>query len=154
FFTWLTLVAAAVPARAAADDLSAFVGRPVASVELQVLGKPAPDEVRSLVVVRPGEPLSLEAVRNTVRSLVVVGRFESVDVLATDGPGGVALVFKLVPLRLIDSIRVTGDTGLPASDLESALLRQYRGVLTSVRPEVVAKAVETLLADEGYLNAR
>src|SRR5262249_6864392 len=90
FFVWLTLAAAAVPARAA-DDLSAFVGRPIASVDLEVLGKSAPDEVRSLVVLKKNTPLSLEDVRNSVRSLVVVGRFESVDVLASDGPNGVAI---------------------------------------------------------------
>jgi outer membrane protein assembly complex protein YaeT len=153
FLAWLTLVAVAVPAWAAADDLSAFVGRNIASVDLTIFGRPAPDEVRSLVVLQRDTPLSLEAVRNSVRSLIVVGRFESVEVLASDGPNGVAVVFRLVPRRPIDDLKVTGDTGLPADDLEALVKQQYGGMLAAVRPEVVKKTVESLLSDEGYLGA-
>ena len=150
---WLALVAVAFPAQAAADDLSAYVGRTIASVELTIFGRPAPDEVRSLVVLQRDTPLSLEAVRNSVRSLVVVGRVETGEVLASDGPNGVAVVFRLVPRRPIDDLKVTGDTGLPADDLEGLVKQQYGGMLATVRPEVVKKTVETLLSDEGYLGA-
>src|SRR5262249_20867798 len=96
---------------------------------------------------------SLEAVRSSVRSLVVVGRFESVDVKASDGPNGVALVFTLVPRRPVDDLKATGDTGVPAADLEALIKRQYGGLLATIRPEVVKKTVETMLSDEGYLSA-
>jgi outer membrane protein insertion porin family len=146
------MVLGTVASASASDDVSRFVGRVVTSVAGDLSGRPAPDEVMSLVTVRPGAPLSLEAVRLSVQSLVTVGRFESVEVIASDGPNGVALVFKLVQRRLIEAVKLTGDTGLPVDDLTRRVRQQYGGIPTSVRPEAVARTVATLLKDEGYLG--
>jgi outer membrane protein insertion porin family len=136
-----------------ADDVSQFVGRVVTSIAVDVLGQPAPEEVRSLVTVQKGTPLSLEAIRQSVQSLVTVGRFESVEVAASGGPDGVSLVFTVVPRRLIEDVAFTGDTGLSKEDLNRRVKEQYGVIPTSIRPEVMARTVATLLRDEGYLGA-
>ncbi|HEY6358782.1 MAG TPA: POTRA domain-containing protein, partial [Vicinamibacterales bacterium] len=138
---------------AAADDVGQFVGRVVTSIAVDLSGQPAPEEVRSLVTVQKGTPLSLEAIRQSVQSLVSVGRFESVEVAASSGPDGVSLVFTLVPRRLIENVAFTGDTGLSTDELTRRVKQQYGVIPTSIRPEAMARTVGTLLRDEGYLNA-
>ncbi len=138
---------------AAADDVSQFVGRVVTSIAIDLSGQPAPEEVRSLVTVQKGTPLSLEAVRQSVQSLVSVGRFESVEVVASGEPDGVSLVFTLVPRRLIESVAFTGDTGMSADDLTRRVKQRYGVIPTSIQPEAVERTVKTFLVDEGYLRA-
>jgi outer membrane protein insertion porin family len=148
------MVLGAATSAAAADDVSQFVGRIVASIAVvDRSGRPAPAEVLSLVIVKPDAPLDLEAVRLSVQSLVTVGRFESVDVVASNGPNGVSLVFKVVPRPVIESVEFTGETGLPADELNRRVQLQYGVIPTSIRPEAMARTVRTLLVDEGYLGA-
>ena len=146
-------VAASAVSAAPPDDVSAFVGRPVASIAVDLGGRPAPDEVLSLITVQSGAPLSLESVRVSVRSLVTVGRFESVEVLATDSPAGVRLVFQVVPRRPVDSVAFTGDTGLSADELTDRVRQQYGVIPSSLRPDAMVRTVTTILKDEGYLSA-
>ena len=149
----LLLLAAAAVARAA-DALSPFVGRPVTSVDVKVMGQAAPAEVTSLVTVQKDAPLSLAAVHSSVESLITVGRFESVKVLATAGPAGVALEFDLVPRRPVDDgVAFTGATGLSADDLKQRVKQQYGVIPATVRPDAMARSVRTVLVDEGYLRA-
>jgi outer membrane protein insertion porin family len=139
---------------AAADDVSQFVGRVVTSMTVELSGgRPASQEVLSLVAVQKDQPLSLDAIRQSVQSLVTVGRFESVEVVASNSPGGVALVFNLVPRRSIEGVTFTGDTGLSADDLSRRLKAQYGVIPTSIQPAAVERTVKTLLVDEGYLRA-
>jgi len=88
-----------------------------------------------------------------VQSLVTVGRFESVEVLASSEPNGVSLVFKVLPHRLIEGVTFIGDTGLSAGDLNRRVKAQYGVIPTSVRPDAMASTVRTLLVNEGYLRA-
>jgi len=146
------LTLGAARAVAAPDDISAFVGRTVATIEVVDAGRPAAPEVRSLVVLNEGTPLSLEAVRLSVQSLVTVGRFESVDVSAASAPADrVAVVFSVVPRRPVDDVLFTGDTGLPSDDLHHLVLQQFGAIPTSIRPETMQRTVTSLLQDEGYL---
>jgi outer membrane protein assembly complex protein YaeT len=147
------LVLASLRSVWAADDLSRFIGRPVASITVDAGGRTAADEVLSLVIVQKGAPLDLDAVRASVRSLVTVGRFESVEVLATDGADGVAIVFKVLARRAISDVIFTGDTGLSADDLSNRVHQQYGVIPATVRPEAIVRTVTSILQDEGYLGA-
>lgn len=155
---WLALLLAGlIVCRAnsaeAADDISAYVGRTVTSIVVTISGQPAPSEVLSLITVQKGAPLDLEALRVSVRSLAQVGRFERVVVEGTASASGVALAFDLVPVRPIEGIELSGDSGLPTDLLKELIRQQYGTIPTSVRPEEVSRQVANLLKDQGFLRA-
>jgi outer membrane protein assembly complex protein YaeT len=76
-----------------------------------------------------------------------------VEVLATDSPEGVTLIFKVVPHRIVDSVVFSGDTGLPPGDLDARVRQQYGLTPATVRPDAMIRTVVTLLRDEGFLGA-
>ena len=73
---WLAcalLVAAPGTARA---DIADYLGKPVASVRVEVEGRAVDDpRVVDLIETRPGSPLSMLAVRETITHLFSLGRY-------------------------------------------------------------------------------
>src|SRR5690606_13179652 len=66
------------------------------------------EDLRHLVVVREGEPLSRRDIRRSVQRLYRTGRFANVEAYAEDRVGGVHLRFVLVPRKLLREVRVEG----------------------------------------------
>jgi outer membrane protein assembly factor BamA len=136
------------------DPFDRAVGRPVASVRLEIEDRPVTAEnLVSLVEVKIGEPLTIEALRRSRDRLASDPRFQDVVVLFAERPGGIELVFRLVPRHPVDDIDFEGDPGLDPNALEGFVREQYGGVPTSTRTRDVEETVTRILAGEGYRSA-
>ena len=149
-------LAAITPAPAHAQaTIEQYLGRPVVSVGLQIEDRPeASEQLRALIDVRPGQPLTLDDIRATVAHFVTLARFEDVRVLAAEVEGGVEVTFRLVPVHPIEAVQFTGDTGLPSIELERLFRQRYGGLLPArERPADIEDVVRDILADEGFRGA-
>jgi outer membrane protein assembly factor BamA len=148
-------IAAATPAPARAQaKIEQYLGRPVTAVTVQIEDRAETSEqLRALIDVTPGQPLTLDDIRSTVTHFMSLGRFEDVRVLATEAPAGVEITFRLVPVHPIEAVEFTGETGLPPVELERLLRQRYGGLPVHERPADVEAVVRDILADEGFLNA-
>ncbi len=139
----------------AQDVVLGAIGRPVAAVQFEVEDRPVTSaELQSLVPIRIGDPLQLEAVREAESHLVSAGGYEDVQVSYTDAPDGLHLLFNLTPRHPIDRLEFTGATGLPANELERQLRERYGGLPAREPPQGVALALAGLLRDEGFPEAK
>ncbi len=144
---------AALPAAARAQArIEQYLGQPVVSVKLQIEGREETSEqLRALVDVRPGQPLTLDDLRSTTTHLANLGRFDDVRVLAAPVPGGIEVTFSLVPLHPIDRVEFTGEPGLAPTELERLLRQRYGGLLPArERPADIEDVIRDILADEGF----
>ena len=134
----------------------ALIGRPVASVALEVEGRATDDPVlRELIGTRVGAPLSMADVRETMGHLFDLGRFEGVAVRAEDVDGGrVALIYELRPLHAVSDLVFRGDTGLSAGDLRRAVVERYTKAPPAGRADAAARTLEQYLARRGFLDAK
>ncbi len=158
-FAWcsllVVLLAAGAASPAAARQIQDFVGQTVVSVSFEMDGRPETSPaILALSDVRAGAPLSEADVRSTIEHLDSLNRYENIIALADAVPGGVAVVFRLLPRHPVNRLVVTGDTGVSARELRAQILQRYGGVPTDVRPSAVETATLQLLRDAGYLQAR
>jgi outer membrane protein assembly factor BamA len=143
------------PAAVSAQDLGALIGQPVVAVRFDVEG--VPDRSPALLAlsdVRVGEPLRQAAIRSTLAALDALDQYEDVVPVGLTVPGGVEVVFRLVPRHPITRLEVRGETGLPASALRDQIQQRYGGVPTGARVSAVETTAAELLRDAGYLDAR
>jgi outer membrane protein assembly factor BamA len=155
-FAVLAGLAAAWPASARAQaNIEAYLGRPVASVKLQIEAREeTSDQLRALIDVRPGQPLTVEDLRSTTSHFLSLSRFEDVRVLAAETASGLEITFRLVPVHPIERVQFMGETGLPIPELERLFLQRYGGLLPArERPTDIEDVVRDILADEGFRNA-
>jgi len=145
--TLLTLLTIAAPALGQ-ETLDRLFGRQVGSIRFEIEGREAPAALQSLVDVRVGDPLKPEAVHESIVHLVNAGRFEDVQVFASDRPSGVDVLFRLTPMHPIDRLEFAGtDLGLTKGDLDQ-LIRD-RGLPGTLSGPVSLYSNQTLL-QEGY----
>jgi outer membrane protein assembly complex protein YaeT len=145
----LAVAGSATPLRAAVDD---HLGQPIVSVRFLVEGRETTD-VALIEVVETGigRPLSMADVRESIRHLFNLRRFEEVLVDASPSGPGVALRYDLVPLHPVTEIAFEGRTGAPGID--TAALR--RAVIDrGGRSPAVGRAGELAQVVRGVLTAR
>jgi len=113
------------------------------------------EEYARLIKVRVGEPLSLKAVRRTVRLLYATGRFEQVIVLLSPGttPDKVILTIGANPLLFVDDIVITGNRALSDNRIKLAggihrFVPIYESSLERIREEILFT-----YRSEGYPDA-
>ena len=139
---------------AAAQQLTDLLGQTVVSVRFEVEGRPETSAaVAGLSDVRVGQPLRQDDVRATIAHLDSLGRYDDIVSVATRVPGGVDLLFRLVPRHPISRLDVSGETGISAGALKNLLLQRYGGVPSGIRITDVESTAEQFLQDEGYLQA-
>ncbi len=139
----------------AVEQIDQYVGKVVSEIRMVSAGTEISDaRLRALVDVRPGGPLSLAAVRESIVHLIGLGRYQDVRVDATIVPGGVKLVFDLVALHDVKRVVFSGDLGLPEAMLRSAVVDRFGPTPPMGRGADIASALEQFLQDHGYLRAR
>ena len=152
----LVLVVAAPAAPAAAQTAAArYVGKPVETIETFIENTrnldPAIDD---LIQLRVGQPLSIEAVRESITHLYSIGRFQDVQVDATDAPGGGASIrFTLVPVHTVQKLEFSGELALDEGRLRRAVEERYGAAPPVGRADDVARTLRRLYEDEGYLSS-
>lgn len=150
----LSILAAAPRTAGAQDMLDRLLGQPIAAVEVQIEGRTeASAPLLALVDIKPGELFTVETYRRVADRFTQVPRFENVRVLADERPSGLVLIFDLEPRHPVDRMEFTGDTGIPAGELQRLVQDHFNGVPALTRLSEVQGAVERLLHNEGYWSA-
>jgi outer membrane protein assembly factor BamA len=147
-------LAAALPAQAQ-TPIEQYLGQTVVAVKVVVEGREQlSDQLRALVDVRPGQPLTLDDLRSSTTHIANVGRFEDIRVLAAPVTGGIEVTFSLVPLHPIDRVEFTGATGLAVAELQRLFLERYGGLLPGrEQTRDIEEVVRDILGDEGFRTA-
>lgn len=153
---WLALaalLAGITPARAEVAD---FLGKPIASVTLELEGTEIADpKLLDVVGTRTGSPLSMVAVRETVTRLFSLGRYEDVRVRAEPAAAGVNLTYDLIPLHPIQKIEFRGTGGTPgidSGDLRHHVVERYGASPPLARVNELVRIIEDDLRNWGYLH--
>jgi outer membrane protein insertion porin family len=132
-----------------------LLGRVVRETQLRSGGQVVQDaRLDSLVEIRAGQPLAMEAVRETIVHLMGMGRYLDVQVSAFADGDGVRVDIDLVPLPEVRRLVFTGDLGLPERTLRAAVEERFGESPSHSRAADIARAVEELLANHGYLRAK
>jgi outer membrane protein assembly complex protein YaeT len=149
------IVAMSPPARAAVAD---FLGKPVADVRFIIEGRDTMDaSLTDLVETRPGRPLSMTDVRESLVHLYSLGRFEDVRADASlAAGGGVVVRYDLSPVHPVSRVDFVWRSAAPGVDddrLRRAVNERGGTSLRVGRAAELATAVKDAIRERGYLNA-
>jgi outer membrane protein insertion porin family len=140
----------------ASADVAAYLGRPVASVQLRIEDRDTTDPVLTQVVSTvAGQPLSMLQVRESIAHLYSLGRFEGVSVDATLENGRVVLRYELLPIHPVARIRFEGPLGVAGVDqgeLRRAIVDRYGVSPPLGRAGDMTRILTEALREHGYLN--
>ena len=126
----------------------------ITEVRIEQEGRPVEDRLLTrLVETTPGEPLSMQEVRETLAHLTSLNRFEDVQVFQEPAAGGIRLRYVLFPLHLVDRLELRGMLGLPERDLRRVITERFGPLPGAGRAEDVADALRALYRDRGYQAA-
>ncbi|HSL91316.1 MAG TPA: POTRA domain-containing protein, partial [Candidatus Limnocylindrales bacterium] len=149
------VVLAASPGMGAEIAASGNGDSVVASVRFQVSSPYliSYTELAGLVTIRPGDPLTDESVRNSIRGLYAKSIFREVIAYAREEGGKADLLFYLQPSPQISEIEVVGAKKVSSAEILSAS-RIRRGTPITERDfREAAEAVKKLLAKRGFTAA-
>lgn len=147
------LALAAPPA--GASDPGAFTGRNVAEVRLFSDGRPLDDDaVLDLVETRPGRPLSMRQVRESLVHLFSLGDFVDVRVGAAASPQGVRLRYDLVPFRGAGGVEVLDASGRSVAEAAELVRRRVGSVVSPERAGDVVAVLAEHYREAGRYAAR
>jgi len=126
----------------------------VVAVEVQQEGDPVKDPlVLSLLQTRPGMPLSIADVRESITHLISLTRYEDVQVYQDPVPGGVRLRYVLVPVHTVDRLEFRGTLGIPEDTLRRIVVQRFGNAPVASRAEEVARALQTVFRERGFVQA-
>lgn len=108
--------------------------------------------IRSLIETRVGQPLSMEAVKETIGHLISLNRYEDAQVFSEPVANGIRLRWVLFPIHPIDRIEFTGMTGLSESELRRIVTDRFSGPPTEGHVDEAADLLRTQLRSRGYLK--
>ena len=147
------LVLAASPAAAA--DPGALAGRTVVEVRLFRDGRPLDEpSLLDFIETRPGQPLSMRQVRESLAHLFSLGDFVDVRASASDAPQGVSLRYDLVPYRGVGGVEVRDALGRPEEEAADLVRRRVGSVVAPDRVGAVAALLDEYYRDAGRFAAR
>ena len=150
-FALVTVLVTTAATAAQAQSIDPLIGRLVTDVAVETTeGSSVDAGVTELVETRIGEPLSLEAVRDTIDHLVGLGRYDDVRAMATRVADGVQLRWVLRPIRLVTRVTVTGAADVPGSEVRSVIDERFAGEMAESRAPELAAAVGAFYRDHGY----
>src|SRR5271156_1429564 len=134
-------------------SMSAYVGRPVKSVELP--GVPDSDRLLRMLPQKPGQPLDRDQVRESIRSLFATGRFADIQAEVTPSGDGVVLTFATSLNFFVGAVDVEGAPGHPSyNQIVNASKFQLGELHTQDKLERAFRNVRQLMQENGYYRAR
>jgi outer membrane protein insertion porin family len=144
---------AAVPAAVLAQSPAGpYVGRTIESIALFIENTPTQDPaLLDLLETRVKQPLDMADVRESIVHLYSLGRFQDVQVDASNGSsGGVALRFNLIPLHTIQRIGFAGNVALSEGTLRRTVTDRFGESPPVGRAEDAARLLEDFYAQNGH----
>ena len=125
----------------------------VVAIDVQQEGEVVKDPlVLNLVQTRPGMPLSIADVRESITHLISLTRYEDVQVYEDPAPGGVRLRYVLLPVHLVDRLEFRGTLGIPEDTLRRVVVQRFGNAPVASRAEEVARALQTVYRERGYVQ--
>jgi outer membrane protein insertion porin family len=141
----------------AAEETPASGGAPVVSGLTFQVASPyqlSYEELSGLVTLHPGDPLTPEAVRESMRRLNTKSAFREITVYVREDGGKADLLFFLRPIPYLADIEVTGLKELTSPQIVTAS-RLKKGMALGEKELVAAEeAVRAFLARKGFTAAR
>jgi len=113
-------VALRAAAAVAAEGGAGATGGPVVSSLSFQIASPYPltyEELYGLAAIRPGDPLTAERIRDSIRRLYTKSVFRKVTAYVREEGGKADLVIFLQPIPLVTEIEVAGQKALTASQI-------------------------------------
>lgn len=144
---------AAAQTAAPATPAEAYIGQRIIDVHILSERRPADEPgLLELIETRPGRPLAMIDVRESISHLFSLGRFQDVQVDAAAAPGGVRLTYLLVPLHSVSAVDFRGTLGLSDGVLRRTIADRFGATPPVSRAADVVRALETLYRDRGFLQ--
>lgn len=152
---FLGALVAGARAEGAIDD---YLGKPIVSVRLVIEGRDTVDPALLRgVETRPGEPLSVQQVRESIAHLFSLGRFDDIRVDATlAGANGAALRYELSPIHPVTDVVFAPGAAAPGIDhaeLRRAITDRYGTSPSLGRIDEFRQLLTDILLERGYLHA-
>ena len=135
---------------AAADDLSGLPVTQITLVDEHGAPWPHPEQLLPLVGFKPGDVFSRKAVRDGIAFLYLKGRFTDIRAEAFPDGKGVRLVYTLLPMTIIEAVRVTGNHAVSTDDIKAALSRLEGQELRKERLPELRQRVLALYQAAGF----
>jgi outer membrane protein insertion porin family len=137
------------------EEIAPETGPTVTAIEIRSEAPLADvEDLENLVEVEVGEPLTDEAVRDTLRNLQASGTASEIELYTREEAGGVVAVIVFRPVTQVGEVRFVGELGSPSrGDLARAVPQKQGEPLSE---EQVVRGVYNLLdqyEDTGYFNA-
>ena len=152
----LAIVLGGAPLFAQQPPATAYVDLPVAEVSVTIEGRPTAEAaLLEAVQTRPGTPLKMVEVRQTITHLYSLGRFADVQVDAETAPNGrVTLRYELKPIHTVNKVEFRGQLGLPEGSLRDRMTERFGNTPAATRADDVGSDLEQWYRDRGFLSAR
>jgi outer membrane protein insertion porin family len=144
------------PAAAEEGPASPVPAPTVSTVSFQVASpyRLSYEELNGLVTLRPGDPITPEGVRESIRRLNTKSMFREVTAYVREEGGRADLLFFLRPVPFIAEIEVAGQKELSSSQIIAAS-RLKRGLVIGERDLAEAEdAVRAFLGRKGFTEGR
>lgn len=135
-----------------APDLSAFLGQPIARIELLTEGGRWSSRP-SIEHARVGQLLTTDLVRRVLQELGDTGRYADLRASVDGESGGVRLTITVVPRRLIAGIHVSA-AALDQEEVLRAAELHDGGALTATELRAAQARIQELYSRRGYDRAR
>jgi outer membrane protein insertion porin family len=107
-----------------------------------------------LVLVRPGQPLSHQALQRSIQILFETGKYANVLVYARPSEGGIGLIFKLIPKHRLSAIAFRGNQRLASEDLRQASGLAVGDEFSPDRMRSALAGIADAYRSAGYAQAR
>ena len=141
----------ALPVEAAVTD---YLGKPVIEVRLQLNGVDLQNtELADVIETRPGTPLVMTDVRESMAHLFGLGLYQDVQVDASLRGNGVVLTYNLLPAQRVRRILFEGPVGLPEAELRRIVVERHGTSPSLARSALVVSTLQTVYRDRGYPKA-
>ena len=135
--------------------ITPYLGMPVTEIDLP--GVPA-DEAAQLVSatpLKPGEPLTRQALHDAMQSLFATGRFADIQAEAERSTAGVLLRFLTVPNYFVGQVSAEGVSGSPsANQLVTGSRLQLGELYSPDKLERTRANLQRILDDNGFHRAK
>ena len=141
----------ACTAEAAVTD---YIGKPVVEVKLQSNGIDVRDPtLLEIIETRPGSPLAMIEVRESMAHLFGLGLYQDVQVDASIRSDGVVLTYNLVPAYRVRRIAFEGSLGLSQGELRRIVVERHGASPSLTRANQAVATLQTLYRQRGYPRA-
>ena len=138
-----------------ASSASAQQATTIAEVRVEQEGQPVTDpQILGLLETTVGEPLSVADVRESMRHLTSLNRYDDVQVFEEAMANGVRLRYLLYPLHPIDHVDFKGMVALNESDLRRFVTERFGVVPQASKVDAIVDALKATYRSRGFPQAQ